>query len=536
MAHVATAPHEVEGHMKFHENGLSPYWAVAKLLHQGFDGYSGEVHFEFEDEPWNVKLTYSDSGIAPRPTDHVNRDVLREYDIHCEGLGEKKAHYNVSPRFEDMRSPDDDRLSIPWEPGGEGVDVDFKGSNVEPEKYPPHLRAAFRALADEAAMMVRRDYFTELHDSSNIYTYERYVRISRDMSMKLVRSGGTFYRLFFLLSSEEGTKWVFAGDNEEIIGKNHRLKLWPEAASMVIPTHSRGKQLKCYHPKYVRNEETDKDALSSPKFGVLLKKAFNDGKAFSWDEHRDLRHEIEETLVNVLSWAGIPVQPGAPGTFIEDDHFVPEESDVRISRYDNPAPEIEATQEALILKTMRDISDGAESMVFELATDGGRHYDDLADEMGVSTSSIYRWLSELGDVIRNENGKFELRSMKFKQEIAAIAERTERAVRKGADSVARLANQQAREERDGALQKWMNKWGVELAQSDDDALNGFRIGTLVSEMKSDPVLPYLGEALREGLEAWTNVGRDRLVFEKMMFESSADDEDWFTRRAGDWIG
>ncbi|WP_117592804.1 DUF7845 domain-containing protein [Haloprofundus halophilus] len=536
MTHVATAPHEAEGHLIFPEHGLSPYWAVSKLLHQGFNGYSGEVNFEHDGDPWHVKLAYSDSNIAPRPSDGISRSTLYEYEIHCEGLGQKKAHFNVSPRFEEMRNPDGEILRIPWQPGGEGVDVDFHGSNLEPEEYPSLLRAAFCALADEAALMVRRDYFTEVHDSSNLYTYEQHVRLSRDMAQKLVRAGGTFYRLFFLLSSEQGTKWIFAGDNEEIVGKNHRLKLWPEAAQKLMPTNSRGKQLKCYHPKYVRSEETGDDALFHPKFGVLLKKAFNDGRAFAWGDLRELRREIEETVINVLPWAGIPTDPHSPGTYIEDDHFAPAESDIRIARYDDPSPEIEAHEEALLVTTLRELSEGAGEMVYELATDGGRHYEELADDTGYSVSTIYRYLQELGDLVRNDNGDLDLRSLKFKQEVAAIAEQTDRFVRSKADRAAKLINSETREAADSALQNWMTKWAVDLARGDDGAVDGFRIGTLVSVAKSDPLLPHISEAIKEGRRAWIRAGRDAVQYERMMFESSADGEEWFTRRVSSWIG
>lgn len=62
MSHVRTAPHELEGNFNFFEHGLGPYWAVSKLLFEGFDSDSGEIDAEIGGEDWIVTLRYQKGG------------------------------------------------------------------------------------------------------------------------------------------------------------------------------------------------------------------------------------------------------------------------------------------------------------------------------------------------------------------------------------------------------------------------------------------------------------------------------------------
>ncbi|WP_241768152.1 hypothetical protein [Haloferax sp. ATB1] len=59
--------------------------------------------------------------------------------------------------------------------------------------------------------------------------------------------------------------------------------------------------------------------------------------------------------MNILEWADIPSKPGH--WFVEDDHFVPEESDRNIAFWDDPTPEIEASQESIIIRTLQELED-----------------------------------------------------------------------------------------------------------------------------------------------------------------------------------
>lgn len=505
MSHQASAPHEVEGHLKFNEFGLSPYWGLGQLLHQSFGGH-GETTLETGGETWEVTLAYSKSGIAPRDTDSLNAEVLYEYEIHAEGNGQRKAHFNVSPRFETMRNPDGEELSIPW-PGGEGIDVTFQGSNLEPDEYLELLPEACLALAREAGKTYRADYFDAPMSESNIYSYERYLRVDRAEARKVVRQDGIMNRIFQLLAEEEGKKWEFHGDNEDVLGKLTRLVLHEETARDLMPMHRLGKQVKHYHPKHVRTDD-DGDSLFHPKVGALTRQSLN-SESIAWSDRYEAAQELEETLINILNWAGVPTRPD-DDVFIPDDHFSVRPSDLTIERYDDPTPTLEAKQEHVLMRALGDMTETSGAVLEQLATDGGQHVRDLADGADRHRRTIYRALDDLGELVRNENGEVSIRSEKLKQDVLGIIDQTEQTLETAAERVGRLVNMDVRQEADSGLSKWMSKYGATLERDEDGNLETIRFDTMLARQKSLDA-PHVSDVLAEGLEAWSRT-RDPLEF------------------------
>jgi len=511
VSHQQADFHEVDAFLWFDQHGLSPYWALGSLCVDAFDGFH-ETTVEIDGEPWAVRLNYSPSGIAPREHDAVGGDVLYEYDVHCEGPNRQKASFNVSPRFDGMHGPDGDTLSIPW-CGGEGTDVHTQGSNLPYEAYPYVLRAACAGLAADAGRDWNRQYFSRPRGDSNIVTTELYVRFTRDMQQKLVRSDGVFMKLMHLLSEEKGAEWVYSGDNTDIVGKRHAFAVESHCAGALVDDHDLGKRLKTYHPKYVRSEETRDDPLSSPKFGVAFHKSLSDG-AVSWAEREDLLRELEETLINVLDWADVPTQP-TEAVFVADDNFSIRESERSIGRFADPTPDLEAEQDHIVAWALSDLSPSGSEIVETLATDGGQHYSDLADETGYSISQIYRALEEIGGAVVNDNGAVRLFSEKIKQDVQALVESVEEAVTSGVSRIASLAAVDRRSAADSAFQKWCAKYGVDF-QRVADGDGQLRFDTVLSEIRSLSV-PYMPDVLAEGLEAWTRAGRDPGTFLEMRY-------------------
>jgi hypothetical protein len=286
--------------------------------------------------------------------------------------------------------------------------------------------------------------------------------------------------------------------------------------------------LKSYHPKHVRSEETSDDPLSSPKFGVAFHKSLNTtdgitqeyrnaGHSIKWRDRDDLVRELDETLVNVLRWAGVPIQPD-PTVFVEDDHFEIQEAERSIGYFEDPTPQLEAEQENLITTVLQDLSPSARDVMKTLATDGGQmHYGEIADETGYSVSQIYRALEEVGDVVVNDAGIVRFYSEKIKQEIAGIVERVESFVESGVEAVARLANVETRSAADSAIQRWMAKYGAELLEGSDER-GKIRLDTVLADAKSYGA-PEIEEVLQEGLDAWCRTGRDPLSFVEMHYEA-----------------
>ncbi|WP_225316426.1 MULTISPECIES: hypothetical protein [Haloferax] len=146
-------------------------------------------------------------------------------------------------------------------------------------------------------------------------------------------------------------------------------------------------QLKHYHPEHVRKKSGD-DPLYHPKLGALYKKNLNQDQSVRWTDRHDLVDDLEEKMMNVLEWAGIPTNPGS--WFVEDDHFVPGESDRRIAFWDDPTPEIEASQESVIIRTLQELEDSDRDVLEYVAMADGGTVDGAAEETGWSEATVYR--------------------------------------------------------------------------------------------------------------------------------------------------
>ncbi len=142
-------------------------------------------------------------------------------------------------------------------------------------------------LANEGEMRVNSDYFaTQPHEMSNITTFERYVRLRRSMSPKVVGQSGIMQRFLHLCATKQGSRFEYKVDNEEIVGKNHQKVLPKQAAKRLISGHQYGKQVIHYHPKHVRKKD-ETDLLFHPKIGVLVNKSLNNDNAVKWAQKEE---------------------------------------------------------------------------------------------------------------------------------------------------------------------------------------------------------------------------------------------------------
>jgi len=502
----------------FTDSGLSPYWALCSIITSTQNGKIDDYDVEIGGDTWAVSLYYHQSGFAARDADPV-QGRLWELDLYANGPGEASASFNVSPRFDGMKKAGDgEEASLPW-CGGEGVDVHVEGSNVDLEEYQHIFRKSLQGVAEAAGTDFSHSYLNRIRPESKIVTCELYVRLIREFSRKLTRSDGAFYSLMHLLSTRDDATWAYSGNNEGGVTKRHAFELQADAAGDVVPGHRLGKRLKCYHPKHIRKQETDDDALSSPKFGVAFHKSLSD-EPVEWGDRDELLRELEETIHNVLEWAGVPIQPD-PTVFREDMHFDVSESERDIAIVSDPTPELEAQQDLLVARTLNDLMPSSQSVLERLATDGGQPVDEVADETGYSLSQIYRALAQLGDdVVENENGMLQLQSEKLRQEIAAVIDRLEHHVVNAGNRVAKLAKVETRSVADSAFSKWMDKYGARFVREQVAESEGvLRFDIVLSELKSADA-PTVDQVLQEGREAWVSAGRDVADFAQLRYEAS----------------
>ena len=511
VSHVATAPHECEGNFIFTENGLSPYWTTSKLLTAGFNGYADEVETDVGGEEWTLSLSYQKSGIRPRLQDDIGGDRLYEFRISATGCGERKANFLIQPRFPKMRHYETgERISTPFDhlAINEGINVRFAGSNLEPDEFLALLPQFVQILALEGGVHVNPAYFaSSVHEMSNITTYERYVRLNRTWSEKVVGRAGIMQRLLHLCATEKGSKFEYRANNEEIIGYNHRAILPKQDAQRLITGHRYGKQFKHYHPKHVRTTEQN-DPLYHPKIGVHVKKSLT-GHAVAWDDRRQLQREVNETLINLLYWSDVPVQADRT-TYVPDTHFTVREADEPVSLAADPTPEMEANQETLLVTVLRDLCDSDVEVLEMLVTDGaGQHPRDLARKTDHGISTIYRVFDRLQGIVRNEGARISFVSKKFEQEIAALVDSIEYQIENAADRAAAILNLETRQAASSAFQKWCTTYAAKIVEVSEEGQHTLRIDTVFSRLKSSPN-PRIQDVLREAIDAWHKDGRDPL--------------------------
>ncbi len=514
--HIQPAPHEADVFLWFNQHGVSPYWAFADALINHVDEDTHTLTADLDDGTWQIEFTCSRSGIAPRPQDNVDTDVVYEYELHVSGPDRKSIYYNISPRWDDMRGPDGRSLSIPWI-GGEGVDVHAEGSHIPIEEYPHYLWLASRAVFDDLGLRFNPGYFDEPLPESNIVTYERYVRLRRQWGESLAQGDGVFIRLLMTLTSGSDLEVDFRMNRKRDQPKRYAADLSSNTLSELSAFDSQlGKRIKLYHPKYLRKEADPDDPLSHPKLGVAFHKSTH-GEALSWDEREMLERDLEEWVINILRWGEVPHEAD-PSTFVEDDVFKVRTSTRQIAMPSNPLPKIEAKQEHLVASIVADLDPTAGEVLQELATDGGQHYEELAEAVGRSTSTIYRALDRLGDLTRSDgDGIHRLASYHIRKKVLSIVDQLEELGQSVASRIESLLNVNLQETAGSALEQWAEEYDVEL-RGDEISEVTLKIDDELTTLKSTSK-PRLEEVLKEGLDAWTSVGRDAKQFFRLTFET-----------------
>jgi len=333
------------------------------------------------------------------------------------------------------------------------------------------------------------------------------------MAKKYIQNDGVMRRLWELVADKQGSQAEYKVDNREIVGYNHQLVLPQQDAARFAPDHELGKQLKHYHPKHVRDGQSgdgDEDPLYHPKIGALAKQSLNSG-SFAWSDRKQVREELEETLLNTLRWSGIPVSPGGT-TFVADDHFDATATEADVHLYDDPTPEIEAEQEALVVTALRQMTDADVDIVKTLVSDGeDQHYREVADGSGHSVSILYRALERMQGILKSDGGEVRFGSRKIAEEIQAIVESTEHQLKNAAGRAAQLVTMDKQRAESSAFGRWLNEYAVEVMDARDDGRTRLRIETVSSSLKSSS-RPHIREALADGYSAWVRDGHDAAEF------------------------
>lgn len=518
MSHVATVPHELTAELLFTERDAAPYWALRRVF-QAIDGGASSIPIEVSGRQWDISLSYQSTGLEPREKDDV--EEIYGYRVHAYGPDREKLSLLFQPRLD--WSGDRRPQSVP-KSLGLGVSCRVQASNLEPIAITQLIPEVVSAAFDELGASWSDRYFTgEIHEYSAITAYERYLRLQREQAQKVIRSDGVFRKILELLGDQEGMKFVYSLDNREIVGYNHQLRLDSDAIAQLFDGSRRGKQFKHYHPEHVRSEEHTDDPLYHPKFGALFKKNLNNDNAVPWSQHRELTQELEEEIVNLLEWSDVSTKPGPQ--FIADDHFSAGASERDVAIYDDPTPEIEAEQESVLIRTMRQLNDSDQDVLEAVAmTDGGKDVAEIEAETDWSTSTVYRVLKKLGGLLECDNGNVQFIGSKLAEKVREILSVTDDVVKSHVRAIENVLDVDPRDlERKGrAWANWCDRYAAEVVDdgSDDRAPGDrakIRIRCVLSEFKSKNT-DYAPEILEYGQIAWSDAGRDPSTFGNALVE------------------
>lgn len=523
--HVALHPHEHEGHLLYTEHGRSPYFAWGSVLEDGYDWYADEVVVEIDGDEWECEVKFNpDTGLKPKPEDAAD-ERLNEYWIKAYPVAEddrRKLTYKLSPRWSGQETIHDNTFQSPFqhdrvefkgetiEMADAGVDVEYRTSNLSNPRRPAELLPELvQALAKNGGQYIDFDYFQDPHPMSNVKDIEGYVRHRDETQDKLVETDGVLMRIFHLLGDRLGSEVFYEANNEQTVGHRHRVKVDQDHVDDLLPGQLWAKQFKSYHPK----DTVEDGPLSHPKFGVLVKNTWQSGTVY-FDDLDRIWQEIEEAAINVLSWAGIQTGPGGP--WVADDHFEPEVSGVEIERFQDPLPAIEASQQAHVLRLFTDATDADQEILGELATNGGqKHHVALEEASGYSSSTLYRMLHRVPELVESDNGIVSFASERLYQDVKDILDRAEREVSRASEQVGKLLGIDAEvlDEAQDKMRRFMQRYAADIDA--DGATLEVSLNTIVSEVRSayedHPKLWIVVDELRRALQGSQYHFRNRRV-------------------------
>jgi len=501
-------------------NGLDPYWALSNLLINEFDGYY-ELETEINGEPVTIRFTYSKSGFTPRPSDDISGDRLYEFEINVQGRGRRKCDYNVSPRYPGILNSDGEETTTAFdhtEPD-EGVSIHCQPSNMDLDELPEILARAVFELSDAAEVGLYHGYF-DAPFGGRVSALERYVRITRSMNEKLIGTGGVMDRLAMLLSDIGGTKGMHKWDNERERGYHHVIRHGSTSASELVSQHRLGGQLKSYLPEHPEEFEPD-DPLYHPKVGTKFVSGRTDAGSVDWADRHEIVQELDERLLSILSWADVPVEAGGT-TFVADDHFGAHAVADPVPLHSDPLPQLEAQQEHLLLTCLRDMTPSDEDIIETITADGGTHARDLADETGLSLSTIYRCLDRMEGVLTSDNGHVRFVTDRLRREVRALFDSVENRIETAADRMAEIVDYDVRQSASSAFDRWLAKYAAEFEPPETEGERpAVRIDTALSALKFTD-RPMLEIVLDEMGTAWQRDGRSISQLRDAIVEVNVD--------------
>ena len=417
-AFVHCAPHEGDLHLVFAEYGLGPYFAMDRIR-KDHDGWQTEGKptrtIQFDGDQWALCYDY-DTDNPLDPWDHQDYSLqtvpeFRFYFAAKDGLydGKKADQSNrvrggtitVRPRWPGMTANGKRVRGVP-SLGGPYIDVQIQASNIRHDLY--------HQLAIEVitAFDVNAKYLRTPHEMSNWNDTAVYVRLFRSESGPVFAADGPIARTHQLLEGDREGFRQHKEDHRKLPGYYVSTQISDQRAHDLIKGHQLGKEIKHYYPLYPENREPD-DPLYHPKLEVSYQTSITDATVY-WTDTMDMVRELEETLLNTLEWAELPLRGGEP--FYPDEYFTAKDGRRRSRKLvDCPLPKIKDAQEVAVMSLWGTTTQSDKEVIGYLLSDGGKISPaDAAEKTGYSYRTIREVLKRCESVIRHTYGQIEIES------------------------------------------------------------------------------------------------------------------------------
>lgn len=531
--------HEFDAQYVFDGTGLSPVYACEKIIRSN-DGAkrsvldADQLPFDVPGEKVHLTLYYQESGIARLNHESYDLDGVREYRIAWtvedeDGVGECGGNFHIRPRTPRMENEEGKPIFTPETKAGVvGVNVRAQGSNLEFENYPELLRYAGRRLG------INNEYFSEdalAEEHSRVTDGEVYVRIHESVAGRFHAVDGVLARVSNVLASDREGYRMYVADDRKRPGWRHAAVVGSKRAGELVKMHRLAKQVKLYYPEHPDQFDAN-HPLGHPKLGVKFKHNIH-GESVDFERLEQMRRELEEALLNVLQWEGLPIleedlQPVGDqsvlgstarerddlegvGPYVADAYYRPETYQRQRRLVDDPTPQLKEQQESVVLTHVADgLTESDWDTLEDLVTDGGRlSPKEIATRNGWNVETIYAALDRLENIVEHTYGEVSLRSRHVAER---VTEAVQRAREQGEKAVSIAAN--ALESADSmqvhadALEDWCEEYSVTVEDRGGESFEDLlvRVGDLAGES--------LRMVLTYGLRHWTAAGFAREDFKQ----------------------
>jgi hypothetical protein len=536
------APHEFDANLHFAENGLDP-WFGADALVKDADG-SRAAEFTHAGEQWVARLSYRDEGGLLPPTggvtdggSRVEHETIREFSFKVarhpdeDPVGKQDFTAHMSPRWGGLHAEKDDgevvEIPVPPTLQNDGLNLRIQGSNIEFTRYLDLFQTAARVLGFNAR------YFQEHEHTSNIMDAEKYARLHRDRSGPVHARDGPIASMAHLLEDDRtGYRKLVQNDNDEhgrnVQGYYHTATLDAQRLAEAFPGHQYPKEVKHYYAREAASLDAS-EALAHPKVGASLQHSLLEREqTVRYDDLVDLERELDQTVLSVLSDAGLDVAPGDVGRspYVEmDAYWTPSTSERGPDPIQLDLAHIRQEQESVVV---RHLTDGLSPVQWEslstLVADGGEvSPQDLADANDRHVGSVRRALRSMEELVSRKYGEVGLRSDYVAEMVHDAVQDAREATRTAVETSAKAIEAAERGASDAMAEwvAWCNRHGVDI-RNRADALE-IDLGEFEGVTWSYNGMPTtVSHRLKTAFEKWEAAGQDPERFRQAVVKFRAN--------------